>query len=126
MKTNQALHPTIDPAACTVDSICGSGGTGVAIYLHDTGECWVLCQGDGSFIPFVERPRLSLDARVSVEAKEVDRARLGEFMANFCDTELFIPAAEASEKVTLAMQDTTLGAAIEWAGLVAGWPASIK
>ena len=37
-----------------------------------------------------------------------------------------MPAAAASEKVTLSIQDTTLGEAIERAGMVFGQPVSIK
>ncbi len=85
-----------------------------------------MCHGSLASIPFNERPELSLETRVSIQVMDVERARLGEYLANLCATELFIPAAAASEKVTLSIQDTTLDEAIERAGLVFRQPVSIK
>jgi hypothetical protein len=117
VSTDRPPKTNVPASICTVAQVCGPGATGVAIYIHDTRECWVLCQGRTA--P-VDRPQLSLEARVSVEAKDFDRARLGEFLASFCEAELFIPALTATEQVTLTMRDTTLSAAIERVGLVVG------
>jgi hypothetical protein len=101
-----------------VENICGAGGSGVAIYVHDKGECWVLCQSSAPVVPANSRPRLSLQASVSIKATEVDRARLADFLAQLCEAKLFIPAGAASEKVDLFIEHTTLGDAIERAGLL--------
>jgi hypothetical protein len=119
MSTDHPTKSRVDPSICTVEHLCGSGG-GAAVYIYETGECWVVCSGSfRSKVP-AGRLRLSLEARVSVEAKDFERARLGEVLAKYCEAELYIPAAAASESVTLTMRDTTLGAAIERAGLVIG------
>lgn len=121
IEQKQPNHPTLDPNLCTVAHYCGANGTGVAIWVHDKQQCWVLCQGNGS-IANVDAPRLGLDTPVSVEAKAVERAKLAEFMANICAFEIFIPAVLASEKITLTIQKTTLGEFIDHAGLLAVRP----
>jgi hypothetical protein len=126
VKTDQMAHPTIDPGLCTVEYACGPGGTGIAIWVYEKGECWVMCHGAFAPIPLAERPHLSLETRVSVQVMDVDRVQLGEYLAQLCETELFIPVAAASEKVTLSIEDTTLGDAIARAGLVFGQAVSIE
>lgn len=121
MNSNQPCgldHPTLDPNLCTVAHYCGADGTGVAIWIHDKQQCWVLCQGSGS-IANAGGPRLGLEATVSVEAKAVERAKLAEFLASICSVELLIPAVLATEKITLTMPKTTLGEFIDRAGLIA-------
>lgn len=111
-------YPTLDPNLCTVAYACGPGGTGVAIWVHDKQQCWVLCQGTGT-IANIDQPRVGLETRISAEVKSLERARLAEFLATICEFELFIPAALASEKITLDVKEITLGDFVERTGLVA-------
>jgi len=88
----------------------------MCVYTYDDGVCE--CECTGPIVITVDRPRVSLYARVAVDTNQVTLARLGEFVGKLCDAELLIPAEAASEKVALTLKDTTLGEVVKRAGLV--------
>jgi hypothetical protein len=90
----------------------------MCIFTYDDGRC--NCECTGPIVITTARRKLPLYARVDINTREADLATVGEFLSNFCDAELFIPAAKASQKVSLSLKDVTLEGVIEQAGLLIG------
>jgi hypothetical protein len=86
------------------------------VHFHDDGVCNCECTGP---ITIGEAPRkLSLYARVDIDTRGAELATVGEFLSRFCDAELLIPAAKASQEVLLSLKDVTLESVIQEAGLL--------
>ena len=98
---------------CTCDEHCPESTDCTCIFTVHDQTCNCTCTG-----PITIRQKPSLYDRVNIDTRGTSLAKLGEFLSNFCDVELFIPAARASEKIYLNMQDATLETVIERVGLV--------
>jgi hypothetical protein len=82
-------------------------------------RCVAFCDPDPepSAARFVALP---LDTEVRIDTRNIELAALGEFLANFCEEDVLIPARSASKIVEFSDKNTTLGAVLERAGLVVG------
>lgn len=103
-------------ADCDCAHQCPHSRHCIALFSHEKGECWTLC--DKNDVASPTDLKLPLDARFDVDAREVPLARLGEFLSLLADAQLYIPAARASEPVTMTLADVPLGDLVERAGLV--------
>lgn len=103
-------------ADCDCAHQCPHSAHCIALMSHKKNECWVLCDKDRVASP--TDAKLPLDARFDFDARDVPLARLGEFLGLLADAELYIPAARASEPVTLTLTDVPLGDVVDRAGLV--------
>jgi hypothetical protein len=104
--------------ACDCPTQCPASEHCIAIYIHDTGECWVLCSKDE--VKLAPSAPVPLDAEVDVDTRNVDLVQLGTFLSSRCDAELLIPAKAARKPIELKEKKTTLRAAVEQAGMVVG------
>ncbi len=108
--------------ACDCGGVCPKSVHCIAIFIHDTGECWVLCSKDQITLTADERVRVALDQRIDVDMRGTDLAGLGAFLAQRADVDLLIPAARATDWVEVKAKDITLRELIDRVGLVVANP----
>jgi hypothetical protein len=107
--------------ACDCDSQCPGSDHCIAIYLVDVmpgddARCIVACSGD-ALLP-AKPQKLATDRRIDISTRNVDRVKLGTFLASYLEEDVYIPAKTASEPIDLQEKQTTLGTVIERAGLL--------
>jgi hypothetical protein len=107
---------------CDCAGICPKSAHCIAIYIYDTGECWVACSKDRIKLPADERVRVPLDQKIDVDMRGTDLARLGAFLAERSDVDLLIPAARATDWVEVKEKGITLRELIDRVGLVVANP----
>ena len=100
---------------CNCEHLCPNDAC-MCCWDYDAERCIVECSGT---IVFQLDRLLAQDARIDINVRNVDLARLGEFLARVCSDEVLIPASAVRDTVEMSMYDTTLGDALREAGLVA-------
>lgn len=92
------------------------------MWIYDEGRCVVECSGGGGVEVEVGPPvfkSVALDSEVRIEVSGAGLAEVGAFLALHSDVEgLMIPATDATRKVDLSEDYTTVRAVIERTGLV--------
>ena len=108
-------------ADCTCEGQCHGAAHCICIWIYDEARCIVECSNGGGGVEIgnaVLKPA-ALDSQVRLEAKGAGLAEVGAFLARHCDVEgLMIPASDATRKVDLSEDYTTVRAVIERTGLV--------
>jgi hypothetical protein len=102
---------------CNCEHLCPNDAQCLCVWNYDEERCIVDCSGT---IVFQLDRLLAQDARIAINVRNVDLARLGEFLARVSSDEVLIPASAVRDTVVeMSMYDTTLGDALREAGLVA-------
>ncbi len=104
--------------ACDCAGTCPKSAQCIAIYIHDTGECWVLCSKDAIVLAADEARKVALDQKIDVDMRGIELAQLGEFLSARAEVDLLIPARNTTDWVDIKAKDITLGDLIEQSGLV--------
>jgi hypothetical protein len=109
--------------ACDCDGVCPESEHCIAIYLldeepGDDARCIVLCSEDE--LVASKPQKVASGRRIDISMRNVDRVKLGSFLASLVDEDVLIPAKSATEIVEVSEKDTTLDVVIERAGLVVG------
>ena len=100
---------------CTCEKQCPTADFCMCMWDYERNRCVVDCT-DVITIPPIRL--MTLEARIDLRARNVDLARLGEFLGQWCTADVLIPAVRAREKISLRMDDATLGDVLDRAGLV--------
>jgi hypothetical protein len=108
--------------SCDCAGICPTSAHCIAIYIHDTGECWVLCSKDDVTLPEDSPATVGLDDDIDIDMRGVELAQLGEFLARRVEVDLLVPAARVTDWVEVKAKQTTLRAVIDEVGLVVAGP----
>ena len=102
---------------CTCESQCPKDDFCSCLFIYegaegDEGECECDCG-----IVIHSPPVLPVSARVAIDTKGIDLARLAAFLDQRCEVDVLVPDGREREKVSLYMRDSTLADVIEAAGL---------
>lgn len=100
---------------CNCDKQCPGESNCACLWDYERARCVVDCPDVMTF--HVDR-FLAQDARIAINVRNVELARLGEFLGSLSTDDVLIPATAARDAVDMSMYDTTLGEALREAGLV--------